>query len=33
MPVELWPDGVRRVVQPSLTRQEQTMLENALERA
>jgi hypothetical protein len=31
MPVELWADGVRRVLEPSLTRQERTMLENALE--
>ena len=30
MPVELWPDGVRRIVQPSLTRQEQTRLDNAM---
>jgi malate dehydrogenase len=31
MPVDLGPDGVRRVVEPSLTRQEQTLLENAIE--
>lgn len=30
MPVELAAGGVRRILQPSLTRQEQTMLENAL---
>ena len=33
MPVELGPGGVRRVLEPSLTVQERTMLENALERA
>jgi malate dehydrogenase len=33
MPVELWAAGVRRVLEPSLTRQERTMLENALERS
>jgi malate dehydrogenase len=32
MPVELGQDGVLRVVQPSLTPQERTMLDNALER-
>jgi malate dehydrogenase len=31
MPVELGPEGVRRVLEPSLTRQEQTLLENAIE--
>jgi malate dehydrogenase len=31
MPVELGPEGVRQVVEPSLTRQEQTLLENAVE--
>ena len=31
MPVELGPEGVRRVLEPSLTRQEQTLLENAFE--
>lgn len=31
MPVELWADGVRRVLEPSLTRQERTMLENAIQ--
>lgn len=31
--VELGPDGVRRVLEPSLTVQERTMLENALEKA
>jgi malate dehydrogenase len=31
MPVELGPDGILRVLQPVLTRQEQTRLENALE--
>lgn len=31
MPVELGEDGVRRVVEPSLTRQERTRLENAME--
>jgi len=30
MPVELGEDGVRRVLEPSLTRQERTKLENAL---
>ena len=30
MPVELWEDGVRRVIEPVLTRQERTRLENAL---
>jgi malate dehydrogenase len=29
MPVELGPAGVRRIVEPTLTRQEQTLLENA----
>ncbi len=32
MPVEVGPDGVRRVHEPALTRQERTQLENALER-
>jgi malate dehydrogenase len=32
MPVELGPDGVRRVVEPVLTRQERTRLENGRER-
>ncbi len=31
MPVELGPRGVERVLEPALTRQEQTALENALE--
>ena len=31
MPVELGAEGVRRVLEPSLTRQEQTLLENAIE--
>jgi malate dehydrogenase len=30
MPVELGPDGVRRVLEPLLTRQERTRLENAI---
>ena len=30
MPVELGPDGVRRVIEPILTRQERTRLDNAL---
>ena len=30
MPVELWEDGVRRVIEPVLTQQERTRLENAL---
>src|SRR3954467_3674403 len=30
MPVELGPDGVRRVIEPTLTRQERTRLENGL---
>jgi malate/lactate dehydrogenase len=30
MPVEIGPGGVRRVIEPSLTRQERTMLENAV---
>lgn len=33
MPVMLRPGGVARVVEPTLTRQEQTMLENAIEKA
>lgn len=32
MPVELGEDGVRRVLEPALTRQERTRLENAIER-
>jgi hypothetical protein len=32
MPVELGPDGVSRIVEPVLTRQERTLLDNALER-
>lgn len=32
MPVELEIGGVRRVLEPALTRQERTMLENALEK-
>jgi malate dehydrogenase len=32
MPVELGPRGVERVLEPALTRQERTALENALER-
>ncbi len=32
MPVELGEEGIRRVVEPSLTRQERTTLENAIER-
>jgi malate dehydrogenase len=31
MPVELGPEGVKRVLEPALTRQEQTLLENAIE--
>ena len=31
MPVELGPQGVRRVLEPALTRQERTLLENAFE--
>ena len=31
MPVELGPDGVRRIIDPVLTRQERTRLENSLE--
>ena len=31
MPVELGAEGVRRVLEPSLTRQERTLLENAFE--
>ena len=30
MPVELGEDGVRRVLEPALTRQERTRLENAI---
>jgi malate dehydrogenase len=33
MPVELWQDGVRRIIEPALTRLERTKLENALEGA
>jgi malate dehydrogenase len=32
MPVELGPDGVRRVIEPVLTRQERTRLENGMEK-
>jgi hypothetical protein len=32
MPVEIEHGAVRRVVEPALTRQERTMLENALEK-
>lgn len=32
MPVELGEDGVQRVLEPALTRQERTRLENAIER-
>jgi malate/lactate dehydrogenase len=32
MPVELEMGAVRRILQPALTRQERTMLENALEK-
>ena len=32
MPVEIGEDGVQRVIEPSLTRQERTLLENALEK-
>lgn len=31
MPVELWQDGVRRVIEPVLTRQERTALDNAVD--
>jgi malate/lactate dehydrogenase len=31
MPVELGPQGVVRVLEPALTRQERTLLENAVE--
>jgi hypothetical protein len=31
MPVELNREGVRRIMQPALTRQERTLLENAIE--
>jgi malate/lactate dehydrogenase len=31
MPVELNREGVRRILQPALTRQERTLLENAIE--
>jgi malate dehydrogenase len=33
MPVELGPQGVTRVLEPALTRQERTMMENAVERS
>jgi hypothetical protein len=33
MPVLLGSGGVTHVLQPTLTRQEQTMLENAIEKA
>jgi len=32
MPVELGPQGVAQVLEPALTRQERTLMENALER-
>jgi malate dehydrogenase len=32
MPVELGPQGVARVLEPALTRQERTLLENAVDR-
>jgi malate dehydrogenase len=32
MPVELGPDGVSHIIEPALTRQERTLLDNALER-
>ena len=32
MPVELSQDGVRRVFEPALTRQERTLMENAIEK-
>jgi malate dehydrogenase len=32
MPVELGQDGVLRIIEPALTRQERTLLDNALER-
>jgi malate/lactate dehydrogenase len=32
MPVELGEDGVLRIIEPALTRQERTRLDNALER-
>jgi malate dehydrogenase len=32
MPVELWPDGVRRILEPALTAQERTRLETAVEK-
>ena len=31
MPIEVGLEGVRRVIEPKLTRQEQTLLENAIE--
>jgi hypothetical protein len=31
MPIEVGPEGVVRVIEPALTRQERTQLENALE--
>jgi malate/lactate dehydrogenase len=31
MPIEVGLEGVRRVIEPRLTRQEQTLLENAME--
>jgi malate dehydrogenase len=33
MPVELGPPGVQRVIEPALTRQERTALENAMQKA
>jgi malate dehydrogenase len=32
MPVELWQDGVRRIIEPVLSRQERTALDNAIDR-
>jgi len=32
MPIELGQDGVLRIIEPALTRQERTLLDNALER-
>jgi hypothetical protein len=31
MPVELGPGGVRRIIEPALTRLERTTLDNAME--
>ena len=33
MPVELWQDGVRRIVEPTLTPQERTALDSAIDAA